>query len=162
MNPCPKACRMGFLRAQSRILHSLQSTSPDGLTPSVASYYGRHLKALTGSCPTIMTPVTESVGNSGRRAALSRERQFVIVSYCFSPLLRGSGAAARLPKLQKPPSKPEHPHVLWLPVVPTPAECPLNLAFCVPFSRCVTLVMQLLAFAKSQFQLHAPVFQVHF
>lgn len=111
MNPCPKACRSGFLRAHSGIWDSPRQTPPDGLMPTVASFYEQHLKALMCSSPTIMTPGTESVGGSGRRAALSRESEFVIVGCCFSPLLRGTGSAARLPNLQKPPSKPEHPHV---------------------------------------------------
>ena len=38
-----------------------------------------------------MTPGSKAVGALGRRAALGRECVIVIVSYCLSPLLRGSG-----------------------------------------------------------------------
>ena len=53
-------------------------------------------KLVRYSFPAFMTPVARSAGNQGRRAALSRESVIGIVSYCFSPLIRSTGSAARL------------------------------------------------------------------
>ena len=62
------------------------------------------------SFPAILTPVTESAGNPGRRAALSRESVIVSVSYCFSPLMTQFRGCGSLIHLQAFPSKPDHPH----------------------------------------------------
>ena len=108
------------------------------------------------SFPAILTPVTGSAGGQGRRAALSRESVIAIVSYCFSPLIRSTGSAARLsfPRCSRrnriiPLFELTNASLLLF-AKGTP-DFPVGVTFC----DAVSFVVQLLAFTQSQLNFNA-------
>ena len=89
-NPSSKSSPSAF-----RDLYSFYTRSRKNWNKSSFMITDTGAKLSRYSFPAFLTPVTSSAGNQGRRAALSRESVIAIVSSCFSPLIRSTGAAAR-------------------------------------------------------------------